>query len=100
VGGRLPTISLALPFSVGATFLHIVSKMNESLRKSIVECFQRRVHSIAFAPVDRFQAAPEMHHPSQICKDAETVIVFGKVVPKGILNSPQYSLRTPEVLVI
>lgn len=66
--------------------------MNESLKKSIIERFQKRVHSIAFAPVDRFQAAPERHHPSQICKDAETVIVFGKVVPKGVLNSPQYSL--------
>lgn len=63
-----------------------------AIKKSIIGWLQGRAHSIGFAPVDRFDAAPEGHHPSCVCKDAETVIVFGKLVPKGIFRSPQYGL--------
>jgi len=47
---------------------------------------------LGFAPVERFGDAPEKHHPSSLCKDAQTVIVIGKTVPKGMLHSPGYSL--------
>lgn len=50
------------------------------------------VTEIGFAPVSRFDRAPDRHHPAAICKNAETVIVFGIVVPRGMLQSPDYSL--------
>jgi len=66
--------------------------MSEELKKSIVEHLNSRVNAIGFAPVDRFDDAPGMHHPANACKDAQTVIVFGKTVPRGILRSPDYNL--------
>ncbi len=66
--------------------------MDEALRSSIVGWLNGRVDAVGFAPIDRFDEAPQGHHPSSICKDAETVIVFGKTVPRGVLNSPDYGL--------
>jgi epoxyqueuosine reductase len=66
--------------------------MNEQLKSNIKEYMAPFVTEIGFAPVDRFTQSPDKHHPSRICKDAETVIVFGIVVPRGMLHSPDYRL--------
>ena len=66
--------------------------MSEELKKSIVDHLSSRFTAVGFAPVDRFDDAPEKHHPVNACKDAQTVIVFGKTVPRGILRSPGYNL--------
>lgn len=57
--------------------------MDKVLKRSIVNWINGRVEAVGFAPADRFDEAPEGHHPSSICKDAKTVIVFGKTVPKA-----------------
>ena len=61
------------------------------LRDSIADWVGEKVDTIGFAPVDRFDGAPEEHHPSRTCKDAKTVIVLGKAVPRGVLHSPDYN---------
>lgn len=66
--------------------------MNE-MKDGIFELLKGKVDAIGFAPVDRFDGAPEQHHPSRICKDARTVIVLGKALPRSILHSPDYSLH-------
>jgi epoxyqueuosine reductase len=66
--------------------------MGNDLKEAIIELLGKKVDAIGFAPVDRFTDAPDKHHPSSICKDAQTVIVFGKVMPKGMLKSPDYNL--------
>ncbi len=66
--------------------------MNDDLKNSIVEWMQDRADVVGFAPVDRFDQAPEAHHPSRIVKGAKTVIVFGKTIPRAILSSPDYNL--------
>ena len=48
---------------------------------------------VGFAPVDRFDQAPESHHPSRVCKEAKTVVVFGRIVPRGVFSSPGYNLH-------
>jgi epoxyqueuosine reductase len=67
--------------------------MDSSLRDSIAEWLGPRVDAFGFAPVDRFADAPEAHHPSRVCKGAQTVIVFGRTVPRGLLSSPGYNLH-------
>lgn len=62
------------------------------LKKAILEWTGGKVDAIGFAPVDRFADTPEGHHPSRICREARTVIVFGNTVPQGMLHSPDYSL--------
>lgn len=37
------------------------------------------------APVDRFEGAPEGHHPRDIFPNCRSVIVFAKRMPKGLL---------------
>ena len=68
------------------------------LKEAILDWAEGKVDAIGFAPVARFEEAPMAHHPSRICRDAETVIVFGNTVPRGMLHSPDYrlyiSLRT------
>jgi len=66
--------------------------MNEDLKKNIQKFMGPWVTEIGFAPVNRFDKAPEKHHPAKICKNAETVIVFGIGVPRGMLHSPDYRL--------
>ena len=58
------------------------------LKQAILSYTEGKVDAIGFAPVERFEDAPEAHHPARICKDAKTVIVFGKTVPRGMLHSP------------
>ena len=65
----------------------------KSLKKVIVDYLDGRIDAVGFAPVERFSGAPDKHHPEKICKNAKTVIVLGKTVPKGLLHSPEYSLH-------
>jgi epoxyqueuosine reductase QueG len=62
------------------------------MRREILKQFGGSIEAIGFAPVERFADAPDQHHPSRICKDAKTVIVLGKAVPRGMLHSPDYNL--------
>lgn len=66
--------------------------MSKLLKKEIQEFMAPLATEVGFAPVNRFDQAPEKHHPTVICKDAQTVIVFGIVVPRGMLHSPNYHL--------
>lgn len=66
--------------------------MSENLKPSITVFLKPQVTELGFASVDRFAGAPDAHHPRRICKNAETVIVFGITVPRGILKSPDYNL--------
>jgi len=66
--------------------------MSDALKQAIVNHLGARVSAIGFAPVDRFAEAPEKHHPANICKGAQTVVVFGIQVPRGIFRSPDYNL--------
>ncbi len=67
--------------------------MNEILKESIVGFLEGKVSAVGFASIDRFDAAPEAHHPAQACKDAQTVIVYGIPVSRGIFSSPAYNLH-------
>ncbi|HMK37356.1 MAG TPA: 4Fe-4S double cluster binding domain-containing protein [Desulfomonilaceae bacterium] len=62
------------------------------LKQKIVHTLEGKVDAIGFAPVERFGNAPQEHHPSEVCKDARTIVVFGKVVPRGMIHSPTYNL--------
>jgi len=62
------------------------------LKQEIIQHLAGKVDAIGFAPVDRFDNAPEKHHPSQVCRDARTIIVFGKAIPRGMIHSPAYNL--------
>jgi epoxyqueuosine reductase QueG len=68
--------------------------MDAQLREVVIDHMRGRVSALGFAPVDRFQGTPDRHHPSDVCRDARTVIVFAKTVPRGVLNSPVYHLHT------
>jgi epoxyqueuosine reductase len=67
--------------------------MDTKLKESILDMMSRKAAVIGFASIDRFDSAPEKHHPSKVCKDAKTVIVFGNPVPRGMLSSPEYNLH-------
>jgi hypothetical protein len=63
--------------------------MAVELKETIINHLGKNVSAVGFAPVDRFNNAPEMHHPANACRDARTVIVFGITVPQGMLRSLQ-----------
>ncbi|MGD0280162.1 MAG: hypothetical protein ABSC11_12750 [Smithella sp.] len=67
--------------------------MDNDLKKAISKKMKKSVNAIGFAPVERFKDAPDKHHPEDLCKGAQTVIVFGITVPKGVLSSPAYGLH-------
>ncbi|MBN1665207.1 MAG: epoxyqueuosine reductase [Deltaproteobacteria bacterium] len=67
--------------------------MASELKDRIAGHIKDKVNVIGFAPVDRFEGAPEAHHPKRLCKDARTVIVFGITVPKGVFTAPAYNLH-------
>ncbi|MDM8523041.1 hypothetical protein QUF80_06665 [Desulfococcaceae bacterium HSG8] len=67
--------------------------MNEELRNSIAAYLADRVTTFGFAPVERFDKAPEAHHPEIICNGAKTVVVFAITVPRGVFRSPRYQLH-------
>ena len=62
--------------------------MSAILKHTIINFLKPMVTDFGFASVDRFAAAPEAHHPARVCRNAQTVIVFGITVPRGILKSP------------
>jgi len=62
------------------------------LEARILQWLWGRADTVGFAPVERFEEAPEKHHPSCVLQHARTVIVFGKAVPRGMLRSPDYGL--------
>ncbi|HQM46973.1 MAG TPA: hypothetical protein PLC82_13990, partial [Smithellaceae bacterium] len=66
--------------------------MIENIKQDITAFLKPQVTELGFASADRFAEAPEKHHPGRICKNAETVIVFGITVPRGMLKSPDYNL--------
>jgi len=66
--------------------------MAEPLKQAIKKFLRPQVDAVGFAPVSRFDDAPEKHHPARVCKDAKTVIVIGIPVPQGMLRSPDYNL--------
>ncbi len=66
--------------------------MSGDLKHAISEFLAPQAAACGFAPVDRFSAAPEAHHPARICQNAATVIVFGILMPRGVLRSPEYNL--------
>ncbi len=67
--------------------------MNKSLKESIIEFLSDKTSVVGFAPIDRFNDAPEKHHPANACKNVKTVIVFGKPISRGVLSSPDYNLH-------
>ncbi|MCX7982327.1 MAG: hypothetical protein N2572_05390 [Syntrophales bacterium] len=67
--------------------------MEADLKVRISEYLRERVNTFGFAPVDRFEGAPESHHPARLVKGARTVIVFGLSTPRGVLDSPNYGLH-------
>ena len=66
--------------------------MNQMLKMEILEWLKGRADAVGFAPVERFREAPAEHRPSLVCKNAEMVVVFGRLVPRGVMSSPEYSL--------
>ncbi len=68
--------------------------MQNDLKATITHYLEDRVSAVGFAPVARFGDAPEAHHPAAVCKNAQTVIVLGIEVPRGVLTSPGYNLHT------
>ena len=68
-------------------------QVDEELKTSIAQWLEGRVDAYGFTPVERFREAPEAHHPSRVCKDAATVIVYGKTVSRAVLTSPGYGLH-------
>jgi epoxyqueuosine reductase QueG len=67
--------------------------MSNELKEAIIGHLGDRITAVGFAPVDRFDDAPQKHHPINICKNAKTVVVFGIRVPRGVLESPDYNLH-------
>jgi epoxyqueuosine reductase QueG len=67
--------------------------MAEALKQAIHHRFHPRLDALGFASVDRFQDAPEKHHPANLCKEARAVVVMGMAVPRGMLRSPDYPLH-------
>ncbi|MDI6874682.1 hypothetical protein [Candidatus Solincola sp.] len=67
--------------------------MSMELENKVSGWLEERVDAFGFAPVERFGEAPGEHHPSRICRDAATVIVYGVTVPRTVLTSPGYTLH-------
>jgi epoxyqueuosine reductase len=67
--------------------------LNEELKNLIEDWLRERVDAFGMAPVERFEGAPDEHHPSLVCRDAATIIVYGVTVPRAVLTSPGYGLH-------
>lgn len=67
--------------------------MTEALKQTIQARFGSQVTAMGFASVERFEPAPQGHHPTNLCKEARSVIVIGISVPRGMLRSPDYHLH-------
>lgn len=66
--------------------------MDRALKEEIGGYLEKRVAAMGCAPIERFDKAPEGHHPKDLCRQAQTVIVYGIRVPRGMLRSPRYEL--------
>ena len=66
--------------------------MNENLKQAIVDEFGSRVDALGFAPVERFAEAPAGRGPDRVCRQAQSVVVMGVRVPRGMLRSPDFGL--------
>jgi len=55
-----------------------------------VEWIENKADTVGFAPVDRFKEAPEAHRPQRMLQGAKTVIVYGRMIPKGVVRSLDY----------
>ena len=51
-----------------------------------------------FAPADGFEGAPEAHHPQRMLQGADTVIVYGRIIPRGVIKSPDDGTYCPSSL--
>ena len=67
--------------------------MSPDLKAAIRRFLEPRTTAVGFAPIDRFEGAPERHHPARVCRDAKTVVVYSVAVPRGMLFSPEYNLH-------
>jgi epoxyqueuosine reductase QueG len=86
--------SLGAKGRLTAFFYNSGGYMGTALKETVISHFRPHVSAIGFASVERFHDAPEKHRPTDVCKDARTVIVFGIPVPQGVLSSPCYNLHT------
>ena len=60
------------------------------IREDIKRWIENKVDVVGFAPADRFEDAPETHHPERMLRGARSVIVFGRMIPRGVMESPEY----------
>ena len=60
------------------------------IKEDIKRWIENKVDTVGFAPMDRFEEAPEVHHPQRILQGAKTVIVYGRMMPRGVMRSPDY----------
>lgn len=67
--------------------------MTGELEKRVSGWLDERVDAFGLAPAERFEDAPDEHHPRRICRDAAAVIVYGVTVPRAVLASPAYGLH-------
>ena len=65
-------------------------KVTMNIKQRIKNWMDTKVDAVGFAPVERFAEAPENHHPERMLRDARTVIVYGRLIPKGVTKSPDY----------
>lgn len=67
--------------------------MDGSLKAAVKDYLNEKATVVGFAPLDRFEDAPDAHHPRNLCKDAHTVIVFGITMPRGVADAPSCNLH-------
>jgi epoxyqueuosine reductase QueG len=66
--------------------------MDTKTANGTAEWLGERVDLVGFAPVERFEGAPEAHHPARLLQGARAVVVLARDVPAGIFHSPDYGL--------
>jgi len=64
--------------------------MTVKIKEEVKNWIDGKVDAVGFAPVDRFGEAPENHHPEHMLRGAKTVIVYGRLIPRGVTRSPGY----------
>ena len=60
------------------------------IKEDIKRWIENKVDVVGFAPVDRFEEAPEAHHPQRMLQGVKSVIVYGRMIPRGVMRSPDY----------
>jgi hypothetical protein len=69
--------------------------MAVELKQAIINHFGENVSAVGFAPVDRFNNAPEMHHPANACRDARTVIAVARLQSVSAASQLSHPLYAP-----